>query len=92
MKHKLFKRELSKGFSLFSFIPFPLLQIVYGGPDRTSPNITHLCHRSTEPAVVSSTGNEMFVRFYSDVTIRGRGFFARYTAKTGGKKTAVSRA
>ncbi len=59
--------------------------IVYGGPDATAPNLTQLCHRSTSHASVIATGNNMFLRFYSDSSIRGRGFSAEFSAKDGGE-------
>ncbi len=63
--------------------------IVYGGPDATSPNLTQLCHRSSQHASVISTGNTMFVHFYSDSSIRGRGFSAEFEAKDGGRKVTT---
>lgn len=58
--------------------------VVYGGPDLTSPNLTTLCHRSSENVSVTSTGNHMLLRFFSDMSVTGRGFFAQYKFKTGG--------
>ena len=58
---------------------------VYGGPDRTSPRLTHLCQKQTTPTVVTSQGNNMLVTFSSDGSITGKGFDAHYTKKEGGK-------
>ena len=58
---------------------------VYGGPDRTSPRLTHLCQKKTTPTVVTSQGNNMLVTFSSDGSITGKGFDAHYTKKEGGK-------
>ena len=57
---------------------------VYGGPDRTSPRLTHLCQKKTTPTVVTSQGNNMLVTFSSDGSITGKGFDAHYTKKEGG--------
>ena len=57
---------------------------VYGGPDRTSPQLTHLCQKTTTPTVVTSQGNNMFVTFASDGSVVGKGFNAHYTKKEGG--------
>jgi len=53
--------------------------IVYAGPDASSPNLTHLCHRANNWTIVTSSGNHMMVHFYSDTTITGRGFSAVYS-------------
>ena len=58
---------------------------IYGGPDRTSPRLTELCSRTTNPTKVISTGNNMLVTFYSDGSIRGKGFSAHYSSEVGGK-------
>jgi len=59
---------------------------VYGGPDETSPLLNKLCQTivSTSPTQVVSHGNNMFIKFYSDYTIAGRGFFAYVQQVTGG--------
>uniref|UniRef100_A0A8C0RW72 Cubilin n=1 Tax=Canis lupus familiaris TaxID=9615 RepID=A0A8C0RW72_CANLF len=59
---------------------------VYGGPDFHSPRITQLCsQRSSEnPMQVSSTGNELAIRFKTDSSINGRGFNASWQAVPGG--------
>ncbi|NP_001072.2 cubilin precursor [Homo sapiens] len=64
---------------------FDVLEI-YGGPDFHSPRIAQLCtQRSPEnPMQVSSTGNELAIRFKTDLSINGRGFNASWQAVTGG--------
>ncbi|WAR06690.1 CUBN-like protein, partial [Mya arenaria] len=62
---------------------FDVLEI-YGGPDDTAPRLAQLCHHQNSPQVLSSTGNTMFVRFKSDVSIAGNGFSATYKTVTGG--------
>ncbi|XP_004716072.1 cubilin [Echinops telfairi] len=59
---------------------------VYGGPDFHSPRIAQLCaHRSSEnPMQVSSTGNELAIRFKTDSSINGRGFNVSWHAVPGG--------
>ncbi|XP_058537778.1 cubilin isoform X1 [Neofelis nebulosa] len=59
---------------------------VYGGPDFHAPRIAQLCaQRSSEsPLQVSSTGNELAIRFKTDSSINGRGFNATWQAVPGG--------
>ncbi|KAM6215214.1 cubilin [Rhynchocyon petersi] len=59
---------------------------VYGGPDFHSPRITQLCARRTSenPMQVSSTGNELAIRFKTDSSINGRGFNVSWQALPGG--------
>ncbi|XP_075408563.1 cubilin [Tenrec ecaudatus] len=59
---------------------------VYGGPDFHSPRIAQLCsQRSSEnPMQVSSTGNELAIRFKTDSSINGRGFNVSWHAVPGG--------
>ncbi|XP_015441120.1 cubilin isoform X1 [Pteropus alecto] len=64
---------------------FDVLEI-YGGPDFHSPRIAQLCARrsSENPMQVSSTGNELAIRFKTDSFINGRGFNASWQAVPGG--------
>ncbi|XP_005387022.1 PREDICTED: cubilin [Chinchilla lanigera] len=59
---------------------------VYGGPDFHSPRLTQLCapRSSVTPIQVSSTGNELTVRFKTDSSVNGRGFNASWEALSGG--------
>lgn len=64
---------------------FDVLEI-YGGPDFHSPRIAQLCvRRSAEnPMQVSSTGNELALRFKTDSSVNGRGFNVSWRAVPGG--------
>ncbi|XP_003786834.1 cubilin [Otolemur garnettii] len=64
---------------------FDVLEI-YGGPDFHAPRIAQLCFQlsSENPMQVSSTGNELAVRFKTDSSINGRGFNASWQAIPGG--------
>lgn len=67
---------------------FPSPPQVYGGPDLHSPRIAQLCNRRPpgSPMQVSSTGNEMTIRFMADRSINGRGFNASWQAVPGGER------
>jgi hypothetical protein len=58
---------------------------VYGGSDRNSPQLTQLCAKQTEASVVTSQGSNMLVAFYSDGSVRGKGFHAHYSTTGEGK-------
>ncbi|XP_036916668.1 cubilin [Sturnira hondurensis] len=64
---------------------FDVLEI-YGGPDFWSPRIAQLCSRRSpeNPMQVSSTGNELAIRFKTDRFIGGRGFNVSWQAVPGG--------
>ena len=67
-----------------------LLQ-VYSGRDIHGLSLAIICHEGhiNDPIQhVSTTGNEMFVRFRSDSSVNGRGFNATYEAIAGGKYTS----
>nr|XP_040240535.2 cubilin homolog [Anopheles coluzzii] len=52
--------------------------------------VTKICHEQQEPVHLSSSGSELFVKFYSDSTFTYKGFRANYRttdAKCGGKIT-----
>ena len=57
---------------------------IYGGVDLTSHQLVRLCHTQTRPQVYISTGNNVVIRFVSDVSNSGRGFNATYRAIDGG--------
>ncbi|KAL3836256.1 hypothetical protein ACJMK2_021695 [Sinanodonta woodiana] len=57
---------------------------VYGGSDDMAPRLARLCHTQTSPQVLTSTGNMLFVRFRSDLSMSGKGFRAQYKALFGG--------
>lgn len=60
---------------------------IYGGLDQTSPLLSTLCHTQDTAQVLTSTGNNMVVRFFSDVSNSGRGFNASYTSIAGGYRS-----
>lgn len=51
-----------------------------GGPDANSPSLTKICRDRNESHVVTSSGNQMYVRFKSDASEGGTGFQAFYTS------------
>jgi hypothetical protein len=53
-----------------------MLQI-YSGTDGSGPQLSQMCH-TLDRAVVTSSGNSMFVRFDSDMGYSGKGFKASY--------------
>ncbi|NP_445784.3 cubilin precursor [Rattus norvegicus] len=59
---------------------------IYAGLDFNSPRIAQLCSQSpsANPMQVSSTGNELAIRFKTDSTLNGRGFNASWRAVPGG--------
>ncbi|XP_010605410.1 cubilin [Fukomys damarensis] len=59
---------------------------VYGGSDFYAPRLTQLCAQrsSVNPMQVSSTGNELAIRFKTDSSVNGRGFNASWQALSGG--------
>ncbi|XP_051007258.1 cubilin [Acomys russatus] len=59
---------------------------IYTGLDFHSPRIAQLCSRSpsANPRQISSTGNELAVRFNTDISVNGRGFNASWQAVPGG--------
>ncbi|KAK7065275.1 hypothetical protein SK128_012047 [Halocaridina rubra] len=57
---------------------------IYGGEDSTSPLLTSQCHKLRSPSVVTTQGNNAFLSFHSDQTVRGKGFNISYTTLPGG--------
>ncbi|OXA47104.1 Cubilin [Folsomia candida] len=60
---------------------------VYGGSDATSPQLTSLCHSSGSigsPVIVTSHGNNMYIKFYSDGSVPSKGFYGSVRAVAGG--------
>ena len=53
----------------------------------TSPVLALLCHTQTAPQVYLSTGNNVVLRFVSDISNTGRGFNATYQQVDGGSLT-----
>ncbi len=53
--------------------------------DNTAPNWVTLCHSQSSPQILSSSGNQMYIYFKSDVFTAGRGFNLTYKAIIRGK-------
>lgn len=51
--------------------------VLYSGEDETGPKLAEYCH-SNEPIHITSSKNRLFIKFISDMTITGRGFYATY--------------
>ena len=54
---------------------------VFDGSSNTAPLLQVLCGYSI-PANIMSTGNELYVTFYSDAMLNKKGFVAAYTSGT----------
>ncbi|XP_033347146.1 cubilin [Bombus vosnesenskii] len=50
---------------------------IFSGKDESAPKLVEICY-SPKPVVYTSFGNQMFVKFHSDVTYATRGFNASY--------------
>ncbi|KAF0762933.1 cubilin, partial [Aphis craccivora] len=64
---------------------------IYSGHDDSGPELLRICHKQTNPIVVTSGGNEAFIRFDSNMETQRKGFKAMYKtvpSKCGGKFTA----
>uniref|UniRef100_A0A2H8TEF1 Cubilin n=1 Tax=Melanaphis sacchari TaxID=742174 RepID=A0A2H8TEF1_9HEMI len=64
---------------------------IYSGHDDSGPELLRICHKQTNPIIVTSGGNEAFVRFDSAEGTQRKGFKALYKtveSKCGGKFTA----
>ncbi|XP_072020163.1 LOW QUALITY PROTEIN: cubilin-like [Amphiura filiformis] len=57
---------------------------VYSGHDTDGLQLAQVCHTQTSPQQVSTTGNEMFIRFFTDASVNGRGFNATWQSVNGG--------
>lgn len=55
---------------------------IYDGRDARAPNLGRFCG-TKKPSPVVSSGNKMFLRFFSDNSVQKTGFEASYRA--GGK-------
>ena len=65
----------------FSYFPFKVL----GGPDANSPLLTKICQNRNQSSSVTSTGNQMYVRFKTDASSAGTGFTANFSSVEQGK-------
>ncbi|KAK6644342.1 hypothetical protein RUM43_000609 [Polyplax serrata] len=54
---------------------------IFGGADDTAPLLAKVCQKKSDPILIETSGNEMFVRFRSDQITGGSGFYARYSTK-----------
>lgn len=52
---------------------------IYDGRDGKAPSLGRYCG-SKKPPPVTSTGNKMFIRFFSDNSVQKKGFEASHTA------------
>lgn len=59
---------------------------IYDGGDARSPSLGRFCG-TKKPSPVVSSGNRMFLRFFSDNSVQKRGFQASYEA---GEKSIYS--
>lgn len=65
---------------------------IYVGLSQNSPKLAEICY-SDKPVIYTSSGNQMLVKFHSEVTYAGRGFNATYRSvpiECGGKFTMDS--
>ncbi|XP_037091349.1 CUB domain-containing protein 2-like [Pollicipes pollicipes] len=71
--------ELEGSFNcIFDFVE------VRDGPDPDSPLVGRYCGRNTLPPPFAASGNELYVRFYSDYSVSHGGFSATYDVVCGG--------
>uniref|UniRef100_A0A8C7UD86 Metalloendopeptidase n=1 Tax=Oncorhynchus mykiss TaxID=8022 RepID=A0A8C7UD86_ONCMY len=60
---------------------------IYDGQDGRAPSLGRFCGIK-KPSPVISSGNEMFMRFFSDNSVQKRGFEASHSAECGGSLKA----
>eukprot|EP00064_Thunnus_orientalis_P008995 superscaffoldBa00001110_g9018 len=60
---------------------------IYDGRDTRAPSLGRFCG-TKKPSPVMSSGNKMFLRFFSDNSVQKRGFEASYRAECGGSLKA----
>ncbi|XP_022059555.2 bone morphogenetic protein 1-like isoform X1 [Acanthochromis polyacanthus] len=60
---------------------------IYDGKDLRAPTLGRFCG-TKKPSPVISSGNKMFLRFFSDNSVQKRGFEASYRAECGGSLKA----
>ncbi|GAB6032010.1 hypothetical protein CHUAL_010385 [Chamberlinius hualienensis] len=64
---------------------------VFSGRDSNGILLNKMCERRSTPIIITSSGNQMYVRFISDYSQQGRGFNASYVTRPegcGGVSTA----
>ncbi|XP_068206241.1 LOW QUALITY PROTEIN: cubilin-like, partial [Palaemon carinicauda] len=57
---------------------------IYGGQNEQAPPLTSLCHKKRIPLYYETQGNNAYLSFHSDQTVRGKGFNMSYTTLPGG--------
>uniref|UniRef100_A0A671V8B6 Metalloendopeptidase n=1 Tax=Sparus aurata TaxID=8175 RepID=A0A671V8B6_SPAAU len=60
---------------------------IYDGRDGKAPSMGRFCGTKKPPPITSS-GNKLFVRFFSDNSVQKKGFEASHTAECGGRLKA----
>ncbi|RXN09774.1 bone morphogenetic 1-like protein [Labeo rohita] len=60
---------------------------IYDGRDGKAPSLGRYCG-TKKPQPIISTGNKMFIRFFSDNSVQKKGFEASHTAECGGRLKA----
>ncbi|MBN3281561.1 TLL1 protein, partial [Polyodon spathula] len=63
---------------------------LYDGPNSKSPILGRFCG-SKKPDPVITSGNKMFLRFYSDASVQRKGFQAKHSTECGGRLKAEIR-
>ncbi|KAK6481949.1 tolloid-like protein 2 isoform X1 [Huso huso] len=63
---------------------------LYDGPNGKSPILGRFCG-SKKPDPVITSGNKMFLRFYSDASVQRKGFQAKHSTECGGRLKAEIR-
>ncbi|XP_071826204.1 cubilin-like isoform X2 [Apostichopus japonicus] len=57
---------------------------IYTGSDDSGMLLAQLCNQNAQKQQVSTTGNQMFIRFTTDENVNGGGFNATYLSNPGG--------
>uniref|UniRef100_A0A673JBD6 Metalloendopeptidase n=1 Tax=Sinocyclocheilus rhinocerous TaxID=307959 RepID=A0A673JBD6_9TELE len=60
---------------------------IYDGRDEKAPSLGRYCG-TKKPQPIISSGNKMFIRFFSDNSVQKKGFEASHTAECGGRLKA----
>ncbi|KAL5234243.1 hypothetical protein ACI65C_001653 [Semiaphis heraclei] len=65
--------------------------VIYSGHDDSGPELLRICHKQTNPIIVTSGGNEVFVKFDSNVESQRKGFRAIYKTFLSSKFFSITR-
>uniref|UniRef100_A0A7N8WU55 Metalloendopeptidase n=1 Tax=Mastacembelus armatus TaxID=205130 RepID=A0A7N8WU55_9TELE len=60
---------------------------IYDGRDGKAPSLGRFCG-TKKPQPITSSGNKLFIRFFSDNSVQKKGFEASHTAECGGRLKA----